>query len=409
MVCLKRHLRVVVNFQILPLSTARKTQALPYTNSCRNTASIELSPDRYDIAGRPGNAGVYFRAQHHKAISARHCKCIRPESRETILAVSMCVCVVALVSVVVTLLVSGSDFVRGDPGVLSTDNLFEMKLTSGRPNTKAEETVSTPHMGGSPRVTVQPVSTLAPTARPSPTTSPATTSTTTPPSTTTTLAPVKAIICTVGETATSVDMYPSEYCDYIFYTNVYPRSGQIDVSGHSNRSWTVFQEVAAKRSNIEFGVSFSFQIIPLEYLDEAAGSLDALRRRGIRHYGFLTGLYFEADYEYAFMQTRAVIAKLKGMQASDRTAKTVFAFGLYQYSDRIMPTVKAVVANVTNTFMVDIVIAIISTGWDTSARSYYAIPPNSARTDNLGQTALLTLHQMDDSALHLGVPTLHGS
>ncbi|XP_075726830.1 uncharacterized protein LOC142768705 [Rhipicephalus microplus] len=103
-------------------------------------------------------------------------------------------------------------------------------------------------------------------------------------------------------------MYPSEYCDYIFYTNVYPRSGQIDVSGHSNRSWTVFQEVAAKRSNIEFGVSFSFQIIPLEYLDEAAGSLDALRRRGIRHYGFLTGLYFEADYEYAFMQTRAVIA-----------------------------------------------------------------------------------------------------
>ncbi|XP_075726817.1 uncharacterized protein LOC142768689 [Rhipicephalus microplus] len=142
-------------------------------------------------------------------------------------------------------------------------------------------------------------------------------------------------------------MYPSEYCDYIFYTNVYPRSGQIDVSGNSNRSWIVFQEVAAKRSNIEFGVSFSFQIIPLEYLDEAAGSLDALRRGGIRHYGFLTGLYFEADYEYAFMLTRAVIAKLKGMQASDRTAKTVFAFGLYQYSDRIMPTVKAVVANVT--------------------------------------------------------------
>ncbi|XP_075728508.1 uncharacterized protein LOC142769282 isoform X1 [Rhipicephalus microplus] len=211
-----------------------------------------------------------------------------------------------------------------------------MKLTSGRPNTKAEETVSTPHMGGSPRVTVQPVSTLAPTAhpstttspvttsterairttttttaptmksttmaktttttavnttttttraitattatnttttalthpRPSPTTSPATTSTTTPPSTTTTLAPVKAIFCTVGETATSVDMYPSEYCDYIFYTNVYPRSGQIDVGGHSDRSWTVFQEVAAKRSNIEFGVSFSFQYVA--------------------HYGFLT-------------------------------------------------------------------------------------------------------------------------
>ncbi|KAL3258166.1 hypothetical protein MRX96_046419 [Rhipicephalus microplus] len=194
----------------------------------------------------------------------------------------MCVCLVALISLVVTLLVSGSDFVRGDPGVLSTDNLFEMKLTTGRPNTKAEETVSTPHMGGSPRVTVQPASTLAPAG--------------------------KAIICTVGETATSEDMYPSEYCDYIFYTNVYPRSGQIDVSGNSNRSWIVFQEVAAKRSNIEFGVSFSFQIIPLEYLDEAAGSLDALRRGGIRHYGFLTGLYFEADYEYAFMHTRAVIA-----------------------------------------------------------------------------------------------------
>ncbi|KAL1481160.1 hypothetical protein MTO96_050416 [Rhipicephalus appendiculatus] len=52
-------------------------------------------------------------------------------------------------------------------------------------------------------------------------------------------------------------MYPSDLCDYLFYTSVYAENGHI--YGTDNyRTWLLFQRMAAKRGNMEFGISFSF-------------------------------------------------------------------------------------------------------------------------------------------------------
>ncbi|KAL1472264.1 hypothetical protein MTO96_039455 [Rhipicephalus appendiculatus] len=69
---------------------------------------------------------------------------------------------------------------------------------------------------------------------------------------------VKAIICTVSETTTSANMYPSDFCDYLFYTNVYAENGRI-YAIENYRTWILFQRMAAKRRNMEFGISFSWE------------------------------------------------------------------------------------------------------------------------------------------------------
>ncbi|XP_075726391.1 uncharacterized protein LOC142768310 [Rhipicephalus microplus] len=216
--------------------------------------------------------------------------------------------------------------VKGDPAVAATDDSHEVKPTTSPP--AAPPVSTTPRMGGSPRVTVQSMSTTVPTARPSSTTSPLTmrtttattpaktTKTTTTTTTTVTMTttteipgPVKAIICTVGETARTEEMYPSEYCDYLFYTDVYARDGRVQAR-KDYRSWILFQNMAARYRNTEFGISFSFDRVDPESLDESAAFLDTLRNGGIKHYGLLTVLTFQSDYNFIVSSTREIIAGL---------------------------------------------------------------------------------------------------
>ncbi|XP_075726410.1 uncharacterized protein LOC142768326 [Rhipicephalus microplus] len=229
-----------------------------------------------------------------------------------ILTVIVGVCLVALISVVVGVILSASNLVASGPDVAATNDLSEKKPGTGQtPTREAEGPVSTPPpMGGISRVTVQPMPTPASKAAPPSTKSPSTTSTTTRTSTTTTTSemttattsvmtttttsttmttttvatmttttaattttttivrtttttqapgPVKLIICTVGKTATSAHMYPNDYCDYLFYTDVYPEGGRIYEKDGSYPSWLLFQRMAARRPNIEFGLSFAFE------------------------------------------------------------------------------------------------------------------------------------------------------
>ncbi|KAL1475785.1 hypothetical protein MTO96_019176 [Rhipicephalus appendiculatus] len=172
----------------------------------------------------------------------------------------------------------------------------------------------------------------------------------------------RAIICTVGETAISESMYPSDYCDYLFYTDVVARHGRIHAK-RNYRTWILFKQVAARSSNMKFGISFSFERLTPTRLDEVVGILDSLRIAGIRHYGLLTVLTYQSDYSSTVSSMRDVIAKLKELQGSDPGAKTVLAFGPYKYSANFMHTIETAFSNAADTFMADIVIAITSTGW----------------------------------------------
>ncbi|KAL1478008.1 hypothetical protein MTO96_016905, partial [Rhipicephalus appendiculatus] len=198
---------------------------------------------------------------------------------------------------------------------------------------------------------------------------------------------VKAIICTVSETTTSADMYPSDFCDYLFYTDVYAVRGRI-YAIENYRTWLLFQRMAAKRGDMEFGISFSYDVVTPESLDEAAAFLNILRGLGIRHYGLLNVLTYQSDYSSTISSMRGIIAKLKELQSSDPGAKTVLAFGPYEYSADFMTTIQAEFTNAVNTFMADIVIAITSTGWLAPEGYCKAAPPNSINTDNLGHTVL---------------------
>ncbi|KAL1480661.1 hypothetical protein MTO96_050833 [Rhipicephalus appendiculatus] len=182
-------------------------------------------------------------------------------------------------------------------------------------------------------------------------------------------------------------MYPSDLCDYLFYTNVFAENGRIYATD-DYRTWLLFQRMAAKRRNTEFGISFSFYVVTPENLDESIAFLKLLRGRRIRHYGLLTVLTFQSDYSSTISRMRGIIEKLKELQGSDPGAKTVLAFGPYEYSADFMTTIQAQFTNAVNTFKADIVIAITSTGWLASEGDCKATPPNSINTDKLGHTVL---------------------
>ncbi|KAL1475805.1 hypothetical protein MTO96_037012, partial [Rhipicephalus appendiculatus] len=182
-------------------------------------------------------------------------------------------------------------------------------------------------------------------------------------------------------------MYPSDLCDYLFYTNVYAENGRIYATVNYH-TWLLFQWMAAIGGNTEFGISFSFDGVTPDSLDDSAPVLKILRGLGIRHYGLLTVLAFQSNYSSTISSMRDIIAKFKELQGSDPGAKTVLAFGPYEYSANFMTAIQAEFTNAVNTFMADIVIAITSTGWLASEGHCKAAPPNSISTDNLGHTVL---------------------
>ncbi|XP_075726394.1 uncharacterized protein LOC142768311 [Rhipicephalus microplus] len=196
-------------------------------------------------------------------------------------------------------------------------------------------------------------------------------------------------------------MYPNYYCDYLFYTDVYPEGGRIYEKDGSYPSWLLFQRMAARRPNIEFGLSFAFEYVTPGSLEHVADILGGLRRLRIKHYGFLTALTFAGEYRVTLQFIRVLMGSLKYMQGSDREAKTVLASGVYDYSAEFMPTFETEFRHSVNTFVADIFIAIISAGWSSPTGSCDAIPPNSFKTVNMSHATLVsffyTTYKNDDT------------
>ncbi|KAL1483307.1 hypothetical protein MTO96_012835 [Rhipicephalus appendiculatus] len=106
-------------------------------------------------------------------------------------------------------------------------------------------------------------------------------------------------------------MYPpDEYCDYLFYTNVITSSGQIQAA-KDPVSWTFFQKRGSKYRVTQLGMSFDFQNVTPNGLEDASWNLDALRREGVRHYGLLTVLSFQNDFRETVRSTKGVIEGLR--------------------------------------------------------------------------------------------------
>ncbi|KAL3195281.1 hypothetical protein MRX96_045699, partial [Rhipicephalus microplus] len=129
----------------------------------------------------------------------------------------------------------------------------------------------------------------------------------------------KLIICTVSETATSEDMYPdTEYCDYVFYTNVITSNGHIQAQ-KDPVSWDVFQRRGPKYRRVQLGISFDFQNVTPNGLDDASSDFDALRREGMRHYRLLTVLSFQKNFRESVWSTKDVLEN--GHPVTSRSAE----------------------------------------------------------------------------------------
>ncbi|KAL3213660.1 hypothetical protein MRX96_007679 [Rhipicephalus microplus] len=200
---------------------------------------------------------------------------------------------------------------------------------------------------------------------------------------------VKAIICTVGEEAAVEDMYPPDkYCDYLFYMNVIISSGRIHAEKNSG-SWNVFQKIVPKYKFVELGISFSSQNVTPADLHDASTNLDALRSQGLRHYGLLNVLGFQYNFDITLLSAKNVIKRLKLIQSGDLTAKTVLAIGCYDYDGNFQARFNDFFTDVANTFIADIYISIISTGWITSKVPCLAAPPSMITTFNPHFTGML--------------------
>ncbi|KAL1478819.1 hypothetical protein MTO96_052360 [Rhipicephalus appendiculatus] len=135
-------------------------------------------------------------------------------------------------------------------------------------------------------------------------------------------------------------MYPPDkYCDYLFYTNVVTSYTRIFPEKDPG-SWYVFLRTVQNYKLMQLGISFSLQNVTPTDLDDAAPDLDYLRTQGIRHYGLLTVLAFPKEFAFTISSTKAIIKRLKEIQGGDHTAKTVLAFGSYEYGGYFVNTVK---------------------------------------------------------------------
>ncbi|XP_075728469.1 uncharacterized protein LOC142769264 [Rhipicephalus microplus] len=178
-------------------------------------------------------------------------------------------------------------------------------------------------------------------------------------------------------------MYPDdEYCDYLFYTNVIASNGSIQVA-KDPVSWDVFQRRSPKYKRTQLGISFDFENVTPYGVDAASGDLDSLREQGIRHYGLLTVLSYQKDFQDTLRSTKGVLEKLKKIQGEDRTAMVALAIGCYDFGRIYRTNIKQGFTDAVNYFKADIVILMGSQGWVGPQGACIAAPPNAITSPEL--------------------------
>ncbi|XP_075728482.1 uncharacterized protein LOC142769271 isoform X3 [Rhipicephalus microplus] len=201
-------------------------------------------------------------------------------------------------------------------------------------------------------------------------------------------------------------MYPdAEYCDYLFYTSVFASSGHIEAA-KDPVSWDVFQRRGPKYKLVQLGISFDFQNVTPNGLDSAFSDLDALRKKGIRHYGLLTVLSFQKDFRHTVRSTKGVLQKMKEIQ-HEETAKLVLAIGTYDFANIYRLKMKQGFRDAVKNLEANIVILIASAGWISPQGACVAAPPNPVKSFNQQYFDLLCepTNVADRTEEYLGSPT----
>ncbi|KAH8028218.1 hypothetical protein HPB51_014173 [Rhipicephalus microplus] len=115
---------------------------------------------------------------------------------------------------------------------------------------------------------------------------------------------VKEILCTVGHSAVTPNMYPPEFpCDYLYYTSVVILKKEV-MATEVQTSWTTFQAMAKNYTRLISGMSFDYRYFSHHQLQPAIPALNALAQARIESYGILNIVASPEDLRTAVYKMR---------------------------------------------------------------------------------------------------------
>ncbi|KAL1420318.1 hypothetical protein MTO96_024403 [Rhipicephalus appendiculatus] len=170
---------------------------------------------------------------------------------------------------------------------------------------------------------------------------------------------------------------PDALCDYIYYTNVVVVKGNL-FAIEVTRSWNVFTDTLATFKKTSGGIAFDVRYVTVVDLDATLDkSLKDLALKNVRHYGVLNVIEISSRVKAVFAKAKDLLKRMKDLQESDPTRKTVIAMGLLNYDEtHAWPTLRSMFAEAVNKSVADTVIAYSSVGWIQNDNDCVAHPPS---------------------------------
>ncbi|KAH7971311.1 hypothetical protein HPB49_021338 [Dermacentor silvarum] len=190
---------------------------------------------------------------------------------------------------------------------------------------------------------------------------------------------VTELICTVSGFAVFSTMYPPDgLCRYLFYCNVVVTNASM-VGVEVSISWEVFKKQMKKFKKTSGGISFDSRYVTAASIKPVEKQLkDMARNNNIKHYGVLNMLTVPAKAHGLLKQMKVLLKKLKNIQGTRSTRKTILAMGLYDYgmNGEYYTDFSLLFKDAIESSNADTVIAISSVGWLHDPSKCECTPPS---------------------------------
>ncbi|KAH6941501.1 hypothetical protein HPB50_019158 [Hyalomma asiaticum] len=189
---------------------------------------------------------------------------------------------------------------------------------------------------------------------------------------------VDELICTVGPGVLFDGMIPPDgLCHYIYYTSVAVVADVLHAVD-TNEGWETFKHAFMGRKKTSGGIAFDIRYVTVMGLNaKVETALKDHASKNIKHYGVLNVLEASTKIKDPYAKAKSILAKLKRIQGSDRTRKTVLGMGIYNYNGhKSYETIKEIFSDAVNESVADTVIVYTSVGWLESRKDCLTQPPS---------------------------------
>ncbi|KAH7942165.1 hypothetical protein HPB49_021376 [Dermacentor silvarum] len=139
----------------------------------------------------------------------------------------------------------------------------------------------------------------------------------------------RELLCTVGDSAVTVSVYPPDkMCSYLYYTHVIIQGDNI-YGAKVETSWKTFKYMSTTYRTVKAGVSFDYRYITAAKIRSATDTLAELSSVNIRHFGVLNVIMKPDDLLKKVFALKSVLQEIKN---KFNNSHTVMAIGSRDYS-----------------------------------------------------------------------------